>query len=792
MQLPASIAGYKLIEQLGEGPFGLVFRAEDNRGLPFVIKTLKPAFWAQSDGYAAFDRLSTSLKVHTRLQHANLCRAFGVVKDESARFYGQVVEYLDGHLLSAVNIRQSDLVSVLNWFEQLSDVLEWLHSKGMVHANVKPTNVMLLSYSGHKELSVKLLDLSWSAIGVAAVEPGPEAYISPEQYVGTVPSAKSDQWAVATMLERLLSQMNLDVPASLRSVIGKGEAIDPDDRYARMKDFGLALSEVRRELSQGSRAVEHRDTEDPSAIPGFSNLFEEGSFDFSIASVVSTSPTREMLPLSEGEQPTREFENDDGLSETVEFQKQSPPYIPPVSEPSNKLNFDVNFDVEEDELPLASRAASLSPFDVASEFESTHVGLTEESAEPDSALGATARFEEDDLSVQLGLKPKNDLSASAGVQAPEALDDDLHLEETSVGLVHVKSNQEIKPAKRSQPVTEPVPLSWSQPPPEVEPIVEPAASVLVPHNRPSISEFGSQGTKASSTRVPVARTPSIRNASRLPMGSIPPDVSHARWGSGGKPAALPKVPWTYRIGPAFAALIVFCLGVGVGAYALNTAVRSTPDFSAALVDAQRQSTGEISVLGSRIDTEVLGSTRPGPFGLKGSALSEGGQITTSHVLESIAFAIPRQGGTNLDPLSENILDRLSALDGPVAAVARNCLRRRASSCLRLGQMRQMDGQQVEALVAFEKACALKEASGCFRAAGGWSRRPSGDHKALLLYERACKAKMAEGCHLAGVFIRAGRGVAADSDRALELEGQACKLGRVESCAAMASQRRLLK
>lgn len=257
----AVVAGYRLIKAVGNGPFGLVYKGEDAHGQPLAIKFLKSGFLARADGVSAFGRLGASTAVHSQLAHPYLVRVFGTVADPQQNAYGQLGEYLDGVTLNRAPVdpkvlRGHDpqgLASLLTWYEQLGDVLGWLHAQGMVHGNLKPTNVFLVSLA--TEHHVKLLDLSWSAIGVAAISRGPASFVSPEQYDGAIPDHLSDQWSMATMLERTFTgghhRLSLGVlPAALVQTVQRATRHEPKQRFRSMTEFTDALREIRLDLQR--------------------------------------------------------------------------------------------------------------------------------------------------------------------------------------------------------------------------------------------------------------------------------------------------------------------------------------------------------------------------------------------------------------------------------------------------------------------------------------------------------------------------------------------------------------
>lgn len=258
------VAGHALVEPIGSGPFGRVFRAEGSKGRA-AVKLLKPGFLSRPDGRAAFERLAASVAVHAQLRHPYLARVLEPLEDAETSAYGQVSELLDGVPLSRADvdvaaIKGEDplaLASVLTWYEQLGDVLTWLHAQSMVHGNLKPTNVMIIPLAG--EHHVKLLDVSWSSIGVAAVPAGPNSYVAPEQYRGSIPTPLSDQWALGSMLERTFTRgrhrLALGVlPAALVQAVQRSTREEPAARFPALAEFVDAIREIRIDLQRAGGA----------------------------------------------------------------------------------------------------------------------------------------------------------------------------------------------------------------------------------------------------------------------------------------------------------------------------------------------------------------------------------------------------------------------------------------------------------------------------------------------------------------------------------------------------------
>lgn len=275
-----NVGGYQLVRPLGEGPFGISWLASDVNGTPLVVKLLRPAFAQRPSGQAAFQRLQTTVQVHRALAHDCLARVYGTIAEPAAGAMGMLSDFVEGRLLSHVQLppaalagqEPQSLAVLLAWFESLSDVMAWLHTQGIIHGNLKPTNVMLVrTQHGH---IAKVLDLSWSSIGLSAPAPGQLSYLSPEQLRGASPSAASDQWSTARMLTQILSPTGEvsygSLPAVLVQTVQRAMADDPSQRFATMTELTSALRAIRIELERAGGSSPSLDSLAPGQSLGVS------------------------------------------------------------------------------------------------------------------------------------------------------------------------------------------------------------------------------------------------------------------------------------------------------------------------------------------------------------------------------------------------------------------------------------------------------------------------------------------------------------------------------------------
>lgn len=264
----ATVDGHVVVRQIGEGPFGTVFQAKDvRRGAPVALKLLRRELVSQPLGKTTFGRLLASIKAYSELEHPNLARVLRTVQTPELGAYGIVEELVEGQSFdrlqltlfagpSARSIDPGRLARLIALFEQLARAMAWLHARGVVHGNLKPTNVMLVP--GEKEPQLKVLDLCWSAIGVARPAPGTESFLAPEQLAGQPPTVLSDQWSVARMLDRAMRAASRDLepsvesgfPSGLLSAIERALARDPAQRWPQLADFAAELQAARVALGE--------------------------------------------------------------------------------------------------------------------------------------------------------------------------------------------------------------------------------------------------------------------------------------------------------------------------------------------------------------------------------------------------------------------------------------------------------------------------------------------------------------------------------------------------------------
>lgn len=282
---PESIVGlrvgaYKIEALLGAGGMGEVYLAEDTKLDRKVAIKFLPADLEADE--LAKRRLVKEAKAAARLDHPNICSIYEVAEEATRSFI--VMQYIEGETLaSRLKRKPLELRESLDVAIQVADALAEAHSRGIVHRDIKPHNVMITPRGQVKVLDFGLAkvvrsagtpeneDLSQSMASTRGVIAGTVPYMSPEQAKGAPVDARSDLASLGVMLYECVaakapfsgdtlievcaqvihlnppppSQFNPHAPIELDSIIIKALAKNPDERYQSAGELFKALCAVR-------------------------------------------------------------------------------------------------------------------------------------------------------------------------------------------------------------------------------------------------------------------------------------------------------------------------------------------------------------------------------------------------------------------------------------------------------------------------------------------------------------------------------------------------------------------
>ena len=271
-----TISHYKILEKLGEGGMGVVYKAEDTKLDRLVALKFLPAHLAASEQDKA--RFVQEAKAASSLNHPNVCTIHDIQEHDGQMFI--VMEFVDGQTLrqKLPSITQSKAIDV---GIQIAEGLSAAHDKGIVHRDIKPDNIMI-----RKDGIVQIMDFGLAKLRASGSKitrltkegstVGTAGYMSPEQVQGQDADHRSDIFSLGVMLYEMfagelpfkgvhetalmyeivnvdaapISSIKPDIDPELDRIVLECLQKDPDERYNSVKDIAKDLKRFKRESSK--------------------------------------------------------------------------------------------------------------------------------------------------------------------------------------------------------------------------------------------------------------------------------------------------------------------------------------------------------------------------------------------------------------------------------------------------------------------------------------------------------------------------------------------------------------
>jgi serine/threonine protein kinase/tetratricopeptide (TPR) repeat protein len=284
--LGSTLLNYKIVEKLGTGGQGTVYKARDTRlGRTVVVKVLSPELTARETNLRRFER---EAQLASSLDHPNICVIYGLHEEGGVHFI--TMQHVEGkNVRQLVNGKPLELKSALTIGLQVADALAAAHARGVIHRDIKAGNVMVTPQGMAKVLDfglAKLLDeqgedKSDMHLTEMGIPYGTATYAAPEQATGAKVDHRADIFSTGVLLYEMLTgtwpfrgktsvevryavlhdtpvrlaEVRHDTPPRLQEILDRALAKRPQDRYQRMSDFRDDLRAVLLEVGAGAGTV---------------------------------------------------------------------------------------------------------------------------------------------------------------------------------------------------------------------------------------------------------------------------------------------------------------------------------------------------------------------------------------------------------------------------------------------------------------------------------------------------------------------------------------------------------
>jgi serine/threonine-protein kinase len=282
-----TVSHYRILEKLGGGGMGVVYKARDTRLERFVALKFLPENLAKDK--QAMERFRREAKTASALNHPNICTIHDIGEHERGAFIA--MEFLDGTTLaSLIHDQPMDVDCLLRISTELADALAAAHAKNIIHRDLKPANIFIIESGQAKILDFGLAkicappdgenDCATLTLTQDGMLLGTLPYMSPEQLQGLRVDQRTDIFSLGAVLyematgqqpfpgtssieisasilrdaPRPIAELRAEMPGALQKILDRCLAKEPSARYASAVELRESVERLRLDLSSGARS----------------------------------------------------------------------------------------------------------------------------------------------------------------------------------------------------------------------------------------------------------------------------------------------------------------------------------------------------------------------------------------------------------------------------------------------------------------------------------------------------------------------------------------------------------